>query len=92
MRPRQLYRFEVVARPHEPETDKAGREKRWRATMLVAGNTQSCVDAINSCLAEKSMEATLHAGFEFLRKAKSREGPGVVEVLDEHWVWVEPRR
>lgn len=92
MRPRQLIETTVTARPHNPEMDERGREKRWQADISVAGTTRSAIDDINTHLEALGMLATSHGSLTAVRKAKGREGPGIVSVDDERWVWVERRR
>ena len=82
----------VTARPHDPEKDEQGREKRWQADFSVAGNLQSVVDDINDWLVGKGMEASHHGKPENPRKAKGREGPGIVSIENERWIWVVPRK
>ena len=91
MKPKALWEIEVEALPSDRETNENGQQKRWSGCLRVASQYDDLYKYVNEWLSDHDMEATRHGFFQELRKAKGREGPGVVEVLKEEWIWKTPR-
>ncbi|WP_440957260.1 hypothetical protein ACFELO_08045 [Oceanicaulis sp. LC35] len=81
---RDLYQVTVVARPLPHE--EAVKRGKLRATLLVSGNLDSVVQAANAWVMAQDLTLDRHEELKLLRKSKSREGPGLVEVLSEDWM------
>lgn len=84
MRPRDLYRVTVIARPKSH--DEALNRGKLQARLLVSGSLDSIVQVSNEWVAAQKLTLDRHEDLKLLRKSKSREGPGLVEVLSEEWI------